>query len=303
MAMITGTMGDDTLNNNVAESDIIDGGAGTDTVSYANAAGGVVVDLSGGFALDPVTLETDFLFSIENIAGSPFGDILIGDGGMNVLQGGAGDDALAGQGGADVFSYSFDVAAGGETFSFTQFFAAHGGQVVNGEVADSTSQGQFSSLYTKWLNMLIAEEGLGTKLVDLGQNSGAGGTPVIANMTGEFGERESFTWTTGSGKKAVTHVRWYSDTWSTAGGEETVANNGDGFDTILDFTPGEDKLDFGGITRDQFLNNFMADSSQDVNGDTRVDTVITIEGSNDWSLTLSGVSRDLLAIANDSTFS
>jgi hypothetical protein len=301
MAHIIGTSGDDVLLGNPGVDDTIDGGAGTDTVSYANATAGMLVDLSFGIGFDPVIGELDILVSMENVTGSAFDDVLGGDAGGNVLRGGGGDDALVGQGGADIFGYSFDVAGGGETFSFTQFFAAHGGRVVNGEVADGTSQGQFSSLYTKWLEMLAEDHGLGTKVLDIGQNAGSSGSPLIENMTGEFEQRESFSWTSGSGKKTVTHVRWYSDTWST-GGDETIASN-DGFDRILDFASGEDKLDFSGITMEQFLNNFRADASMDVTGDGLVDTVITIEGSSNWSLTLSGVSRDLLAIADETMFS
>jgi len=347
MAVILGTDGDDVLFGVPAVDDTIDGGLGTDTVTYASAGGafgGVLVDLEGGIAFDNSNGDTDTLISIENATGSAFDDLMGGNIGANVLDGGAGadqlfagdgndtliggdgtdqlfgdngndnlsgdagadvfdggagddvlsggtgDDVLTGSGGADVFDYSFIVTPGvgaGETFHFTDFFAAHGGNVVNGEVADGTGQGQFSSLYTKWLNMLIAEEGLGTKLVDLGQNSGAGGTPVIANMTGEFGERESFTWASGSGKKAVTHERWYSDTWSSGdgGGEDTITST-DGLDTILDFTSGVDKLDFSDITQQQFEDHFVVTVGA-------ADTVITMDGSSDWQLTLSGVTNQL----------
>jgi hypothetical protein len=286
-------MGDDTLNNNVGESDIIDGGAGTDTVSYANA-GGVLLDLTAGLAVDVVNGDFDMLISIENVIGSAFDDGLFGNAEANVLRGGGGNDTLAGQGGPDTFSYSFDLTEGsGERETFTDFFRAHGGKVVDGEVADGTSQGQFSSLYTKWLEMLVEDHGMGTAVLDLGQNSGINGTPVIADMTGEFGDRESFTWTSGSGKKTVTHTRWYSDTWSSGGGEESVSSN-DGLDVIRDFGA-DDLLDFQGITEAQFAAHFNVDASQDVDGDLQNDTVITIDGFDGWKLTLSGFTGDLLA--------
>lgn len=282
--------------------DFLTGNGTNDTASYASSPAGVEVDLyvedyliglawEDGYVDSNPLSPDDSLNGIENVTGSAFNDSLTGDAGANMLQGGAGNDTLKGDGGADVFKYSFDFTqgGGGETSSFTEFFAAHGGSVINGEVADGTKQGQFSSLYTQWL------ESLGLNVLDLGQNSGSGGTPVVEGPNGTFGEeRESFTWTSGSGKKTVTHERWYSDTWSTGsgGGQDTVTS-GDGLDTIFDFTSGEDELDFSDITQQQFLDLFNVDNST-------ADTVITIDGFNDWSVTLVGVSNfDYL---NDAVF-
>ena len=70
----------------------------------------------------------------------------------------------------------------------------------------------------------------------------------------------------------------------------------DGFDTIVGFTfgVGGDKLDFSGITKAQFLASFHVDDTHDVNADGGADTVITIAGNADWSLTLLGVSGNNL---------
>jgi Ca2+-binding RTX toxin-like protein len=53
----------------------------------------------------------------------------------------------------------------------------------------------------------------------------------------------------------------------------------DGFDDILDFSFGEDKLEFNGVTREEFLNSFNVDDENDVTGDGVRDTVITIDVS------------------------
>ena len=286
-------------------NDFLSGEGGIDTVSYEHALGGAVVDLGAGIATNDGNGGVDLLTTIENVSGSAFADALTGDAGANVLTGGAGDDALRGAGGADVFEYDFEFHAGGggQVFSFTEFFADHGGTVVGGEVADGTKQGEFSSLYTQWLEMLVRDHGLGSAVLDLGQNAGINGTPVIADMTGEFGQRESFTWTSGSGKKTVTHERWYSDTWSSGGGGEDSVTSTDGLDTILDFTAGEDRLSFSGITREQFLAYFNADASQNVTGGAELDTVITIDGFAGWSLTLADFTGDLVSVADNTTFS
>jgi hypothetical protein len=276
---VTGSAFDDFISGNIG-GNVLDGGAGADQLFGGDGHDTLI----GGEGFDQLFGEN----GNDNLSGDAGADNLDGGAGDDVLSGGAGDDVLTGSGGADVFDYSFTVTSvgggGGETFRFTDFFAAH---FPNGEVADGTSQGQFSSLYTKWLEMLIADHGLGTKVLDIGQNSGAGGTPVIANMTGEFDERESFTWSSGSGKKAVTHERWYSDKWSAGGDEETITST-DALDTILNFTSGEDKLDFSDITLDQFERHFNV-------AVVGADTVITMDGPSEWQLTLSGVTTQLAA--------
>src|SRR5262249_35252770 len=77
------------------DAEYIDGNAGWDTVLYTNSTSGVSVDLTatvqhGGFA------EGDQLRHIENVTGSQFGDTLIGDAGVNVLDGQGGNDKMAG---------------------------------------------------------------------------------------------------------------------------------------------------------------------------------------------------------------
>jgi Ca2+-binding RTX toxin-like protein len=299
-----------------ADNTTMDGGPGgddligfgtNDTASYANDPAGVVVDLSNFSAIDG-TGGIDTLFRIENVTGSDFDDSLTGDDLANVLQGGAGDDKLAGNGGADVFKYSFDLTqGGGETSSFTQFFADHGGTVVGGEVADGTSQGQFSSLYTQWL------ESLGMTVLDLGQNSGPDGMPVvevIEGADGTFGERESFTWTSGSVKKTVTHERWYSDTWTSGDGQDS-ASSGDGFDTIVDFNFAEDKLEFNGLGADftelQFMSLFKV-SDVDTDNDTVADsTMLALADSTpadiNWGVTVQGVGHTEAEFYGSSIFS
>lgn len=86
----------------IAGFDVLDGGGGTDTSSYASATSAVNVSLllqnqaqaTGGG-------NTDYLISIENLTGSAFNDTLTGDDTANVLTGGSGNDSLIGNGGND----------------------------------------------------------------------------------------------------------------------------------------------------------------------------------------------------------
>lgn len=80
------------------------GKGGLDTVSYAAAPGGVTVSLErstqDGQGFDGWA-RGDTFFGIENLVGSGFGDILIGNRLNNRLEGGVGRDILSGNGGND----------------------------------------------------------------------------------------------------------------------------------------------------------------------------------------------------------
>jgi Ca2+-binding RTX toxin-like protein len=94
---IIGSSHNDTITSN-SGANVIDGGAGTDTVSYASASAAVFADLSLGTATGD---GSDTLTNIENVTGSANNDTLNGNSGVNVLTGGAGNDTLYGGGGAD----------------------------------------------------------------------------------------------------------------------------------------------------------------------------------------------------------
>ncbi len=106
--IISGGGGADTLNgeagNDVIEggtgADTIDGGTGNDTASYVNAGGTVAANLLAGTGTRGDATGDTFT-DIENLIGSAFADALIGDGGANVIDGGAGNDDIIGVGGDD----------------------------------------------------------------------------------------------------------------------------------------------------------------------------------------------------------
>ena len=78
----------------------LDGGAGTDTVSYSGSDEAVTVDLEAGTG-EGGHAESDVIVNIENVTGSGYGDALGGDSGANRLSGRDGDDVLEGGAGAD----------------------------------------------------------------------------------------------------------------------------------------------------------------------------------------------------------
>ncbi|RZJ24853.1 MAG: calcium-binding protein, partial [Brevundimonas sp.] len=99
--VITGGAGNDVLAGR-GGADTLIGGAGIDTASYANAASGVDARLNNGVARNDGDGGADTLVGIENLTGSAFDDVLIGDAGNNVLSGGTGRDTLLGLGGDDI---------------------------------------------------------------------------------------------------------------------------------------------------------------------------------------------------------
>lgn len=87
-----------------AQANVLDGGAGSDMVSYIDADGAVIIDLGAKLTWDGAV--NDQLISIENAQGTRYDDMLIGDAGNNVLDGGpGGSDTLTGNGGSDTVSY------------------------------------------------------------------------------------------------------------------------------------------------------------------------------------------------------
>jgi Ca2+-binding RTX toxin-like protein len=102
---VTGSNLNDTITGNAGDN-VIDGGAGTDTVRFDGIAAAVTVDLSKGTATGQ---GNDTLRNIENVTGSNLNDTITGNSGNNVLDGKGGVDTLAGLGGND--TYIVDNAA------------------------------------------------------------------------------------------------------------------------------------------------------------------------------------------------
>ncbi len=177
-------------------NDIIDGEtnsdpteAEADTVSYetayrdtvtgglvANAFGGVTVDLAAGTASG--AHGNDTILNIENVIGSNNDDAISGNGVANVLNGGIGDDYLAGRGGDDLFSLDgSDWAEGGtgnDTFLVTGAgdLSAHGGAGTDAFDASSMDGGL---------------------VIDLNQNLISGELDGMVPVWADFGTAEART--------------------------------------------------------------------------------------------------------------
>ncbi len=142
------TSRNDTLIGNTLNNDI-DGGGGTDTITYAARAGtgGLTVDL-GTLDVDGYAVltfggiaEQDRLRNIENLTGTADGDTITGDNSANILLGMAGNDTINGGSGDDTISGGADD------------------DTLNGDAGDDTISG-----------------GAGVDVIDGGTNTAVGDT-------------------------------------------------------------------------------------------------------------------------------
>lgn len=88
-------------------SNVLDGGGGSDTVSYANGVGGTMgvrVSLAVSTAQATGGSGSDKLISIEKLIGSKYNDTLSGNSLANSLSGSTGNDVLRGAAGNDVLN-------------------------------------------------------------------------------------------------------------------------------------------------------------------------------------------------------
>ncbi|MFL5324673.1 MAG: PQQ-dependent sugar dehydrogenase [Microvirga sp.] len=101
----------------------IDGGGGTDTVSYVAAPRAVLINLAAQLVADGIF--TDTLASIENATGSAFADRIVSGAGANVLEGRDGNDTFVFQRGLatgdTVVDFAGNGAAPGEAFEFVGY--------------------------------------------------------------------------------------------------------------------------------------------------------------------------------------
>lgn len=87
-------------------NDIITGGAGIDTLTYASAAAGITISLASTSNQVTGGAGTDKISAFENLIGSAHNDTLTGSSGANLIEGGLGDDNMNGGSGVDTLDYS-----------------------------------------------------------------------------------------------------------------------------------------------------------------------------------------------------
>ncbi|HAG52745.1 MAG TPA: hypothetical protein DCL21_03050, partial [Alphaproteobacteria bacterium] len=178
---VNGYLGDDLIYSSSGK-DIILGGEGSDTVSYARSTSAVNVDLEGGNT-NWGYAQNDILVQVENLQGSNFNDVLKGDSGSNTLDGSKGSDSLYGMGGTDTLLIDNDDAvvdggsgydtvkitnsnsSNGNHFNFSDSLVGHSidvsgveefdmtnsyaGEVIHMDIADLLSTAQSNEIIIK----------------------------------------------------------------------------------------------------------------------------------------------------------
>jgi Ca2+-binding RTX toxin-like protein len=122
---LLGESGNDTLSGGAGPEhlaggdgdDRVDGGDGIDTIAFGAA---VTMNLALGEAAGE---GTDVIAGVEDVLGSPFADVIVGNSGRNRLDGKAGGDFIRARGGND-------VVLGGE--GSDQLYGERGADRVNG---------------------------------------------------------------------------------------------------------------------------------------------------------------------------
>jgi 2',3'-cyclic-nucleotide 2'-phosphodiesterase (5'-nucleotidase family) len=183
---LTGLGGDDDLRGGAGGddlrggpgADLHDGGDGVDTANYETSAAGISVDLATNAGFGPGDAAGDRYLAVENVRGTPFVDVLIGNAGDNRIQGLAGADLLIGSLGAD------SLEGGADSDRFAMSSISEGSDVILDFGAAENDVIDLTTLFAAHGLSRTDPVGQGILLV---QPAGAGDTAVSIDLDGVAG--------------------------------------------------------------------------------------------------------------------
>jgi Ca2+-binding RTX toxin-like protein len=112
------------------------------------AHGAVSASLAIGTANGGPNIGSDRLFSIENLHGTTFNDVLDGNDGANVLTGHYGSESLTGRGGADRFDYNSVTDSSPNTPDLIHDFSRAQGDKIDLVGIDAKAHGAGQEAFT-----------------------------------------------------------------------------------------------------------------------------------------------------------
>jgi len=136
--VISGGLGNDFITSG-GGIDVFNGDDGIDTVDYSGASSAADINLATGIVSDDGNGSTDTISTVENIIGTDFDDTITGDGEMNVLDGGLGDDTINAGAGNDVLN------GGG------------GADILNGGLGNDTINSNSSATLTAAISQILTD--------------------------------------------------------------------------------------------------------------------------------------------------
>jgi Ca2+-binding RTX toxin-like protein len=204
--VLSGGDGDDTLNpgaNTGGTVDLLDGGAGSDTASFAGYTANVTASLND--ATDGIAtvggVQIAVLRNIENLTGGDGNDVLTGNANANVIDGGLGDDVLNGGAGLDTVSFggttgvtvdlsvqtAQNTGVGNDTIiGFENVRTGSGADTITGDANDNIFfDGGGVDTYTGGNGIDTVDYSAATSAVTVNLNT------ITAQNTGTFGGRDA----------------------------------------------------------------------------------------------------------------
>jgi Ca2+-binding RTX toxin-like protein len=280
--------GDDFMRGGLG-NDLLDGGSGSDRASYFAIPGSVRVDLRiQGTAQNTLAGGFDTLINVENVAGSEFADVLIGNNGANWMWSHGGADDIKGNAGDDTFwipEGDGAVVRGGQGVDVISFRGRIDGTTDTGGVTFSISGGA-QDIGRGEVTVFSIEGAEGSEFNDTisgnGQDnllSGYTGDDVVNGAGGDdliYGDHSIRE--VGENQGAYNYddpLFIGNDTLNGGGGDDSIYGNagndvinGDGGEDTLVGGAGADTMN-GGAGDDQFVYGLASESSS-----TAYDTVV-----------------------------
>jgi Ca2+-binding RTX toxin-like protein len=261
-----------------AGADTLIGGAGTDTASYTTSTLAVIASLANA-ANNTGDAAGDTYSGVENLTGGAGNDTLTGDAGANALDGGNGNDILIGGAGADALT----GGAGTDTASYANAAAGVTANLATpasntGDAAGDTyttienlTGSGFADTLTGDANANILDGGAGDDILI----GGAGADTLIGGLGSDTASYSNLTNKSVTASLATPASNLgdaagdtYSGIENLTGGAAADTLTGDGNDNVLSGLAGNDNLS-GGDGNDVLIGGAGADV---LNGGLGIDT-------------------------------